>query len=93
MDTKTFTNLALEGVDSLGFRLDQLGITSRINRHNLAAFLMNEQKHLEGEWDSIQAKVDRRRAQFDHLSQHVEARTDALIGPVLKRISRFRASQ
>ncbi len=49
-------NLALEGVDSLGFRLDQLGITSRVNRHNIAAFLMAEQKHLEGEWDSIQAR-------------------------------------
>jgi len=93
MDTKKLMNLALEGVDSLGFRLDQLGITSRINRHNIAAFLMAEQKHLEGEWDSIQAKVDRRRSQFDHISQQVESRADAVLGPVLSRINRFRASQ
>lgn len=81
MDTKKLINMALEGVDSLGFQLDQLGITSRLNRHNIAAFLMTEQKHLEGEWDSIQAKVDRRRSQFDHISQQVEARPARYLAP------------
>jgi len=90
MNTKKLLNLALEGVDNLGFRLDSLGITSRLNRHNIAAFLMAEQKHLEGEWDSIQAKVDRRRSQFEHITGLVEARAGALISPV---VSRFRASQ
>lgn len=93
MNTEKLMQLALNGVDTLGYRLDQLGVTSKINRHNLAAFLFAEQKHWEGEWDSIQAKVDRRRSQFEHLAQTVEDRADAVIGPVRDRFNRFRASQ
>lgn len=81
MNTKTLINLALEGVDALGFRLDDLGITSKLNRHNLAAFVMLEQKHLEGEWDSLQAKVDRRRVQ-------VEQHANSLLGPVRQYLGR-----
>ncbi|HLT13411.1 MAG TPA: hypothetical protein VK006_04875 [Marinobacter sp.] len=92
MNTQKVLSLVLEGVDSLGFRLDDMGITSKLNRHNIAAFLMAEQKHLEGEWDSLQAKVDRRRSQFEHLTQQVEDRADALIGPVRAQVNRFRAS-
>jgi len=55
--------------------------------------VMAEQKHLEGEWDSLQARVDRRRARFDQLAQAVESRADIVIGPVLSRVNRFRASQ
>lgn len=93
MNTKKLMNLALEGVDNLGFRLDSLGITSRINRHNIAAFLMAEQKHLEGEWDSIQAKVDRRRSQFEHIAGQFEARADAVLSPVMSRVTRLRSGQ
>lgn len=37
MNTQKLLQLALEGVDTLGYQLDQLGLTSRVNRHNLAA--------------------------------------------------------
>lgn len=93
MNTQKLINIALQGVDNLGYRLDQFGITGKVNRHNIAAFLMAEQKHLEGEWDSIQAKVDRRRSQLEHVAQFVESRADAVISPVLAQINRFRASQ
>ena len=93
MNTKKLLNMALEGVDSLGYRLDDMGITSKLNRHNIAAYLMLEQKHLEGEWDSIQAKVDRRRSQFEKIAGRVEARADAVFGPVISRVNRLRASQ
>lgn len=92
MNTQKILSLVLEGVDSLGFRLDDMGITSKLNRHNIAAFVMSEQKHLEGEWDSLQAKVDRRRSQFEHLTQQVEERADALLSPVREQVNRFRAS-
>lgn len=92
MNTQKLLNIALEGVDTIGYRLDQLGITGKVNRHNIAAYLMAEQKYLEGEWDSIQARVGRRRSQFEHITQAVEARADALIGPVLERVNRFRAN-
>lgn len=93
MNTKKLRNLALEGVDSLGFRLDDMGITSKLNRHNIAAFLMLEQKHLEGEWDSIQARIDRRRSQFERIAGQVEARADALFSPVIRRVNRIRTSR
>ncbi len=93
MNTKKLLNIALDGIDTLGYRLDQYGITGKVNRHNIAAYLAAEQKHLEGEWDSIQAKVDRRRSQFERITRELETRADALVGPVLARVNRFRASQ
>ncbi|CAN0601224.1 MAG: hypothetical protein ACPHQ9_14225 [Marinobacter sp.] len=90
MNTQKLMNTALNSLDALGYRLDQYGITGKVNRHNLAAFLMVEQKHLEGEWDSIQARIDRRRSQVEGILSFVETRTDAVIGPVMARVNRFR---
>ncbi|KMQ76773.1 hypothetical protein [Marinobacter subterrani] len=93
MNTQALLNIALNGVDTLGYRLDQFGITGKVNRHNIAAFLMAEQKHLEGEWDSIQVRVNRRRAQVEKITHQIESRTEALVSPLLSRLNRFRASQ
>ncbi|WP_273205649.1 hypothetical protein [Marinobacter subterrani] len=93
MNTQALLNIALNGVDTLGYRLDQFGITGKVNRHNIAAFLMAEQKHLEGEWDSIQVRVNRRRSQVEKITHQIESRTDALVSPLLSRLNRFRASQ
>ncbi|QSP95379.1 hypothetical protein LPB19_02865 [Marinobacter salinisoli] len=90
MNTQKLVNFALEGLDNLGYHLDQLGVTGKVNRHNLAAFLMAEQKHFEGEWDSLQAKFGRRRSEIEHLTQSLEKRADSLISPVIERISSFR---
>lgn len=92
MNTQKLLNMALEGVDTLGYRLDKMGITGKLNRHNIAAFLMAEQKHLEGEWDSIQVRVNLRRSQFEQVTQQIETRTDALIAPVMSQVNRFRSS-
>lgn len=92
MNTQKLLNMALDGVDTLVFRLDKMGITGKLNRHNIAAFLMAEQKHLEGEWDSIQVRVNLRRLQFEQITQQIEARTDALIAPVMSQVNRFRPS-
>jgi hypothetical protein len=83
MDTKKLINTALIGLDHLGYRLDQLGITARVNRHNLAAFLMAEQYHLEGEWDSLQTRFDRRKAGFEVLKHKLEERAGLLGKPLL----------
>ena len=73
MNTQALLKIALNGVDALGYRLDQFGITGKVNRHNLAAFLMAEQKHLEGEWDSIQVRVNRRRSQVEKITHQIES--------------------
>lgn len=92
MNTQKFLNMALEGVDAVGYRLDQMGITGKLNRHNIAAFLMAEQKHLEGEWDSIQVRLNLRRSQFEQVTQQIETRTGALIAPVMSQVNRLRQS-
>ncbi|MBS3804319.1 MAG: hypothetical protein KGY54_07205 [Oleiphilaceae bacterium] len=81
MNTKKLLNTALNGLDYVGYQLDQVGITSRVNRHNLAAFLMAEQYRLEGEWESFQARLDRRKAQLDDLKEAFEARLAPLRKP------------
>ncbi|MBD3658239.1 MULTISPECIES: hypothetical protein [Marinobacter] len=89
MNTQKLINTALNGLDALGYRLDQFGITGRLNRHNVAAFIMLEQKHLEGEWDSIQARIDRRRSQLDGLRHTVEDRASAVLGPISERFGKL----
>ncbi|MBZ2169361.1 MULTISPECIES: hypothetical protein [Marinobacter] len=91
MNTQKLLNLALEGIDNLGYHLDQFGVTGKVNRHNIAAFLAAEQKHLEGEWDSLQAKFGRRRSQVEQLTHGLESRAESLIAPVLERVNSFRA--
>lgn len=93
MNTQKLLNLALEGIDAVGFRLDQIGVTGKINRHNIAAFLMLEQKHLEGEWDSLQVRLNLRRSQFERITQQIETRTDSLVGPVMSQVNRFLPSR
>lgn len=92
MNTQKLLNIALEGIDAVGYRLDQMGITEKVNRHNIAAFLMLEQKHLEGEWDSLQVRMNLRRSQFERITQKFETRADTLIGPVMSQVNRFRPS-
>nr|WP_166267093.1 hypothetical protein [Marinobacter caseinilyticus] len=85
MKTQTLVNTALNGLDRLGFMLDQRGITSRVNRHNLAAFIMVEQKHLEGEWESLQVRFERRKSSAEALVSAVETRAERMLGPIFKR--------
>lgn len=85
MNTKKLMNTALNGLDRLGYTLDQYGITGKVNRHNLAAFVMAEQKHLEGEWDSLQVRFERRKASAEALYQSAEARAESIFGAVFKR--------
>lgn len=56
MNLKSLSDRALNGLDAIGYQLDNVGITNKINRHSLIALIMAEQKHLEGEWDSLQAR-------------------------------------
>ncbi len=90
MKTQQLLDTALNGLDRVGFQLEQYGITDKLNRHNLAAFIMLEQKHLEGEWDSIQARFDRRRSQVEGVLTAIETRTDPLVKPLISRFNQFR---
>ena len=67
-----FAELLLAQVDSLGYRLDAMGVENQINRHNLIAFVMFGKKRLEGEVDSLSAKIDTGKVKVDALSAAAE---------------------
>lgn len=90
MNKDDLTQVALKGVDSLGYQLDRLGITDKVNRHNIAAFVMAEQYHLEGQWDSLQTRLDRYRGQAEDLLESLEKSGYPILRPVAERINRFR---
>ncbi len=73
---KNINNLietALSGLDNLGFQLDVMGITSQVNRHTLIGYVMAEQKHLEGELDSIKARAVTLQVKVERAVSGVEA--------------------
>lgn len=84
MNRQKLQDLALQGVDAVGYQLDRLGITSKVNRHNLAAYFIYGQKQLEGEWDSLQVRFDLQKSRFEKLSETVEQQANRLLRP-LKR--------
>lgn len=92
MNKDDLTQAALKGVDFLGYQLDRLGITSKVNRHNIAAFMMAEQHHLEGEWDSFQTRLDRYRRRAGDTLESLEKGRNPVLQPVAERINRYRRS-
>ncbi len=65
-------NSALNQIDMLGFRLDELGVDNQINRHTLIAALMFGQKRLEGEMDSVTARVEANVARLESIKDSAE---------------------
>lgn len=73
MDMNKLLERALIGLDDIGYRLDSLGITSKVNRHTVIAYLMNEQKYFEGEMDSLKARVENRKFQLEQAFDKIES--------------------
>jgi len=57
----------LSQLDNLGYQLDSMGVENQINRHNLIALLMFGQKRLEGELDSLHARIGSGKAKVDDI--------------------------
>ncbi|WP_165857755.1 hypothetical protein [Marinobacter sp. JSM 1782161] len=77
MNSKKLLDTALNGLDAVGYQLDRFGVTSKVNRHTLIALAMAEQKHLEGEWDSLQARYGSQFRRVEHLINRVRGRAQA----------------
>ncbi|UZE96567.1 hypothetical protein [Alkalimarinus alittae] len=75
---------ALSGLDNLGFQLDAMGITSQVNRHTLIGYVMAEQKHLEGELDSIKARAVSAQVKVERTISSVEALVSNSVDVALK---------
>lgn len=59
-------------LDTLGYKLDVYGVENNINRHTLIAAVMAGQKRLEGELDSMSAKIDSKKVQAEQLIDTTE---------------------
>ncbi len=55
-------NTMLQKIDAIGFQLDEIGVENQINRHTLIARFMFGQKRIEGELDSLNARVESTKA-------------------------------
>ena len=73
MKANKWINRALTGLDDIGYQLDAMGVTSKVNRHNVIAYVMAEQKHWEGELDSLIARVDNQRFRVERILGRVES--------------------
>tara|TARA_R110002167_G_scaffold318114_7_gene523770 strand:- start:498 stop:803 length:306 start_codon:yes stop_codon:yes gene_type:complete len=62
----------LSQLDNLGFQLDTMGVENQINRHNLIALIMFGQKRLEGELDSLNAKIGTGKAKVESIVDSAE---------------------
>ncbi|WP_431687768.1 hypothetical protein [Hahella sp. NBU794] len=72
MKTQDILNNALNGLDYIGYQLEHYGVTDKVNRHTVLAFIMAEQKHIEGELDSISARVGVQKARIERARRQVE---------------------
>lgn len=63
---------ALTGLDNIGYQLDNYGVTSQFNRHTVIAYAMAEQKHLEGELDSLKARIGSQKVRIENTVNKVE---------------------
>ena len=85
----------LSQIDTLGYRLDTLGVENQINRHTLIALIMFGQKRLEGELDSLNARVDTGKAKIESIAQSAEklffSATNLALFPAKYTIDRVKA--
>ncbi len=77
LNQNTLINRALESIDYVGFQLEALGLTDKVNRHNVIAFLFAEQKYLEGQLDCLSARVGTGKARLESFGDLVQRRVHA----------------
>lgn len=92
INTKALINRALAGLDYVGFQLEALGITDKVNRHNVIAFVFAEQKNLEGQLDSLNARIGAQKVRIERLRQTAERRTQESVELALTPV-RFTLNQ
>lgn len=72
MKIQRLLDTALMTFDQVAYRLDDYGIVRNVNRHQVIAYLMAEQRRLEGELDSLKARVGTRRLRVERIIGRVE---------------------
>lgn len=79
MNTKKIADFALLQLDNLGYQLRALGVTDRVNRHDVIAWAMTRQTHLKAEFGRLEFKMELQKARLGKYRQDAQALADDVV--------------
>ena len=95
LDKNSLLDFALRQIDNLGYELQRRGITSQVNRHNLAALAMTKQQQIKGEMTRYELRVGLQRARIEKARRQALETVDNVIerlpAPVAEQVNRARS--
>ena len=94
LNKNSLLDFALRQIDNLGYELQRRGISSQVNRHNLAALAMTKQQQFKGEMTRYELHVGLQKARFEKARQQALSTVDQVIerlpAPVAEQLNRAR---
>lgn len=94
MNSKSVIDFALSQLDNLGYELQRRGISSQVNRHNLAALAMTKQQQVKGEMARYELKLAIQRNKLEKAKQQALDTVDNVIeqlpAPIATQATRVR---
>ncbi len=94
LDKNSLVDFALRQVDNIGYELQRRGISSQVNRHNLAALAMTKQAQLKGEMTRYELRVGLQKARLEKARRQALETVDQVISrlpaPIAEQVSRAR---
>lgn len=95
LDKNTLVDFALRQVDNIGFELQRRGISSQVNRHNLAALAITKQAQLKGELARYELRVGMQRAKLERARKQALETVDQIIArlpaPIAEQVNRAKS--
>jgi hypothetical protein len=79
MNTKKIADFALVQLDNLGYQLRSLGVTDRVNRHEVIAWAMTRQTHLKAELGRLEFKLELQKARIDRYRHDLQSLADDVV--------------
>ncbi len=83
MKLNNSVDLAMTQIDNLGFQLSRFGITDRLNRHTVLAYLFNGQQNLKGELESLTVRLETSKVRANQQCQAIESALETRFGGLL----------
>ena len=95
LNKDTLIDFALRQLDNIGYELQRRGISSQVNRHNLAALAMTKQQQLKGEVARDELKLNLHRLKAEKAKQQALDTVDTVIErlptPVADQLNRVKS--
>ncbi|MDX1696425.1 MAG: hypothetical protein R3208_21850 [Ketobacteraceae bacterium] len=95
INKNSLLDFALRQIDNLGYELQRRGISSQVNRHNLAALAMTKQQQFKGELTRYELHVGLQRARLEKARQQALNTMDQVIermpAPIAQQLNRAKS--